>query len=75
MTVTLITDYGFVNMQNPTEIWVSRRFLPPLYGLQFSDDKYEYKTIYTSDNKSLLFRLKDKIIDEIANGKTRIDLR
>lgn len=74
MTISLITEYEIMHLHNPN-IFLRRRFLPPLYALCYSDDEWEQKTIYTSDNLGRLEEIKDKIIDEIASGKTCIDLR
>lgn len=74
MTITLITEYEIMHLHNP-DIFLRRRFLPPLYALCYSDDELEQKTIYTSDNLSALEDIKDEIVDGIASGKERIDLR
>ncbi len=74
MTVTLITEYEIMYLHNPN-IFLIRRFLPPLYALCYEDDEWEQKTIYTSDNLSQLEETRDYIINKIADGATRIDLR
>lgn len=76
MTHTLITDYGFVYMKNPTTVWIKDLYTRSCpFGLFFEDDVYKRKLIYQSFNLNLLKEIKDKIIDAVANGEERIDIR
>lgn len=75
MEVTLITLHGFIHLKNPTSFWVDKLFLHPGYGLFYEDDEWKRKQIYNSTDRDLLLDIKDKIIDEIVNGNTKIDIR
>lgn len=75
MKITLITSHGFLYMQNPTTIQVFFDNLLEHYELAYADDNWKFKVIYTSLDRDVLVKYRDKIIDEIAKGETKIDIR
>lgn len=75
MKHTLITDYGFIYLKNPTRVWVRALHTEDGYGLFYADDDYKWNRIYWSEGSAILLDLRDKIIEAIANGEERIDIR
>lgn len=73
--ITLITTYGFIYLKNPTRFWVRENYMSAGYQLRYSDDKWEHNTIYSGYDAHNLLDIRDYIVDEIAKGKTTINLR
>ena len=74
MKHTLITDYGFMYMEDPERVWVMMRGMGG-YSLMYEDAIYSQRKIYSSYNRELLLDLRDTILEGIANGEKRIDVR
>lgn len=70
--ITLILDYGTIEITNLKEIWVNKYL--GTYRLCYSDNEYEYNCIYWSYNRSYMHELKEKFEKAIQNNQTSVRL-
>ncbi|MBQ2917516.1 MAG: hypothetical protein IJE59_05100 [Clostridia bacterium] len=64
----------FIEIVNLNRVWVNNYNIYGKWALMYSDDRYQYNTIYYSSNKSLMFSLKEKLVKAYANGDYSVRL-
>ena len=71
--ITVQTSYGSVEIVNLKRIWVCEYL--GTYRLMYTDETYEYNTIYWTNTKNHNYHeLKDEILEAYNNGDAFIEL-
>lgn len=72
-TINVQTDYGSLEIVNLKRVWINEYL--GTYRLMYSDDVYEYNSIYWTDTpRHNLHHLKKRLIEAYNNGDAFVEL-
>lgn len=72
--IVLELDYESRVLYDLEKTWVQRQISEAGYMLCYKDKEWDRRIIYRSRDKQLLFKLQDKMMREVSEGKKYIKL-
>lgn len=72
--IVLELDYESRVLYDLEKTWVQKQMCEDGYMLCYKNKEWDRKVIYRSNDKQLLFKLQDKLMKEVSEGKTYIKL-
>ncbi len=72
--VSLSSGDNFVEIVNLKKVWTNRNNIWGKWALMYSDNKYEYNTLFYSSEYNVVDSARKRLIEAYKNGESSVSL-